>query len=348
MSTDPHKPGSGRRKGSGLLGAAVREVASDIADTARLRRAETATGLRRAWARRPSLPRALAWLFLAGSVGTGALTAAWPAFVAHVLPSPSDWAAARALLERDARPGDAIVLSPAWAERAREVLPAMAPVLAAPALAGDDLPGVRRVWVVSLPHVPPPPGEGAAVETLGARSTSAAPPVRLGALEVRRHDLADPLLPLAFLPDLVGSLSVRLGGEACPGEGGGFRCGSAEGGVRLERTLREVGGVARPCLAVALPAALPAPLALRFPGVPVGRFLRGHAGIAGARRPGARLSISVLVGGEEAGAVELEPAGFVPFQVDTVRFAGRAGEVTLVLTAAGPVGDLCLDGMTIP
>ena len=349
MSPDPHTPGSEDPKGRrpGLLGAAVREVTGDIIDTARIRRRQTAKGIRQAWEDRPHFARALAWLFVAGAVAAGAYTAAWPVLVARSLPDPPDWAAARALLERDARPGDAVALDPAWAERAREVLPAVAPVLASTPAAGEDLPGVRRVWVVTLPDVPRPLRR--AETALAARAVASAPPQRLGALEVTRHDLADPLLPLAFLPDRVESLSVTLGREPCPAVAGGFRCGgTGPEAVRVRRSLREVAGVARPCLVLAPLGPLAAPLVLRFAGIPVGREVRGHAGVTGVLPSGARLGVTVVLDGEEAGAVELAPAGFAPFRVDTGRFAGRTRDLSFVLTAPRPVGELCLDGMTVP
>jgi hypothetical protein len=348
VSADPHTPGSGTPPGKtpGLLGAAVREVTGDIIDTARLRRRQTARGLRRAWEERPPVARALAWIFLAGTLVSGATTAIWPALVARSLPGPADWAAARALLERDARPGDAVALDPAWAERAREVLPASTPVLAAASLAGEDLPGVRRVWVVSLPGVPRPPGGAGAA--LARRAASPAEVQRLGALVVSRLELAEPFLPLAFLPDQLESLSVWLGEESCPAEAGGFRCGDGPGALRVRRSLREVAGVARPCLVLAPLGPLPAPLALRFAAVPAGREVRGHAGVTGVVPPGARLGVTVLLDGEEAGAVELTPDGFAPFRVETGRFAGRTRALALVLTAPRPVGEVCLDGMTAP
>jgi hypothetical protein len=324
----------------------VREVTGDIIDTARLRRRETARGLRVAWEERPPLARALAWLFLVGAGATGALTAAWPALVTGSLPTPSDWAAARALLERDARTGDAVALDPPWAERAREVLPASAPVLSGAPQAVDDLPGVRRVWLLEVPGVPRPgPGPGPA---LAARSVAATTPQRLGALVVSRYDLADPLLPIAFLPDRVESLTVTLGGEACPADAEGFRCGSGEAAFRVQRSLREVAGRARPCLALGPLGPLHAPLRLRFASVPVGRAVRGHAGVVGPAPAGARLGITVLLDGEEAGAVELSPDGFAPFRVETARFAGPVRELALALTAPGPIGELCLDGMVLP
>ena len=65
------------------------------------------------------------------------------------LPSPLDWRALTALLERDARPGDLVAILPPWLERARLAVPARLPVLATSALEAEWLPGVRRVWLVA-------------------------------------------------------------------------------------------------------------------------------------------------------------------------------------------------------
>lgn len=155
--------------------------------------------LRTVWAARPGTARSAAILFAAGAALSGVLSLAAQARLPGRLPASRDWAALRALLEREARPGDVVALSPAWAERAREVLPASVPVLAARRYAGEDLLGVRRVWLVSLTRAP---GFSWGPELdLLQRGSPAGGPARLGALDVARIDVAFPILPLAFLPD---------------------------------------------------------------------------------------------------------------------------------------------------
>ncbi|MFO0582092.1 MAG: hypothetical protein U0229_07470 [Anaeromyxobacter sp.] len=298
-------------------------------------------GLRQAWIDRPPVTRTLAILLLLSLVAAGAWSVAAPALAARRLPTPLEWAAARALLERDSRPGDAVAIEPAWAERAREVLPAAVPVVPAAAVAGGDLPGVKRLWVVSLSGVR---GARPGVETLVGPRAVEGQRVALGRLAVARLDLVDPVLPLAFLPDRAGALTVKLGDAACAPTAAGFSCGP--GGPRVERTLREVAGAARPCLSISPAGPLPAPLALAFRDAPVGRWLRGHAGVADG--PAGQVGISVVVDGEAIGGTEVATAGWTAFRVDTARLAGPAREVALVLTAAAPVGDLCLDAVTTP
>ncbi|HEX7623522.1 MAG TPA: hypothetical protein VF400_08125, partial [Anaeromyxobacteraceae bacterium] len=154
--------------------------------------------------RRPA-ERAAAALFaaLVGALGLYGLS--FQATLPRRLPSPSDWQAAAAHLAREARAGDAVVLAPWWAERARAVLPPALPVLAFPRLAGEDLPGLRRLWLLALPAAPG--GTGDAARDLRDRASVPGATTRFGGLAVTPFTLAEPVLPLAFLPDrLEGAL----------------------------------------------------------------------------------------------------------------------------------------------
>lgn len=297
-----------------------------------------------AWARRPSGARASAIAFAVAIVVAGAWsTLAQARLVAH-LPSPLDWAAARALVGRDARPGDVAVVSPAWAERARELLPSSVPVFAQRRYAGEDLVGVRRVWLVSLPDVP---WRGWAPELdLAERAARAEPPAQLGGLEVTRIDLGFPTVPLAFLPDRLGQAEVTLGGAPCTPDGPArFRCG--DGVAELSRAVREVAGVPRPCLSASTRAPLDAPIAVAFPAMRIGRTLRGHAGWAQGAGAAAPVRVAVLLDGEEVGAAEVTATGWAAFQVDLTRSAGQTRSLSLVVTSPGRLA-LCLDALVLP
>src|SRR5512140_1014487 len=91
------------------------------------------------WRRRPATRWLCGALLVVAVGGLGAVGAAFPAALRRLLPGQDDWAAAGALLARDARPGDAVVVSPAWAERLRAVAPPRLPVIAYPRFAGEDL-----------------------------------------------------------------------------------------------------------------------------------------------------------------------------------------------------------------
>ncbi|BDG05774.1 serine/threonine-protein kinase [Anaeromyxobacter oryzae] len=301
------------------------------------------------WARRPPALRAVGAAFALALAIAGAAGILFEGGLPDRLPAAMDWAALRALVERDARPGDALALSPAWAERARLAAPGTVPVLTPASWADDDVPGVKRAWLVSAPRAP---GFSWRTEkALLARASRNDPPIPLGALEVTRYELAAPELPLAFLPDRLSRAEVQLGDAPCARDGVGFRCPTADGGtVEVVRTMREVGGAPRPCLTAPAEAGAGAPLTITFPALPIGRTLRGHAGIAGdpARARDAAVRIAVRIDGEEAGAADVAGAGWRTFAIDTGRFAGRMREVALVVGAPGPTGPLCLDAVTLP
>jgi hypothetical protein len=332
-----NEPGSFRKR---AVTAARERIADSVREAVRSVRAAIAW----AWSRRPAPGRAAAMAFVVATAAASAWAVLAQARLPARLPSAIDWAAARALLERDARPGDAVVLAPPWAERAREVLPPSVAVLAQSRYAGEDLVGIRRVWLVSLPDAPRFSWD---VEVdLLERAARSEPPARLGAIAVTRYELAFPTLPLAFLPDRLGRASVSLGPDPCVAEGDGrFRCRA--GAARLERSVREVGGVPRPCLAAAAPAGMGAPLIVEFPATRIGRTLHGHAGPAGRGTGSALVRIAVQLDGEEVGAAEVSPAAWGAFRIDMTRVAGQTRPLALVLTSPGPLA-MCFDAVVLP
>lgn len=293
--------------------------------------------------------RQAAALFALGVVGASAAGLAFQLRLDGRLPSALDWRSAAAVLARDARPGDAVVLSPWWAERAREILPATLPVLAFPGLAGEDLLGVRRVWLLELPGAPFRRRD--AERELLARAGAVEGPQRLGRLELTRFDLRAPALPLAFLPDRLAGAEVALGGAPCAqGPGGRRRCPGPPY-VEVAREVREVDALPRPCL-----YAHPSPegaLTLRFPDVPMGRSLRGHVGIVGEAALGgnAPVRLAVSADGQELGVVEAPPRdpAWRRFELGTAAFAGRSAALTFSVTAADPARrHFCFDAYTLP
>lgn len=326
--------------------AAGRRAGRALADAARW-----------AWARRPSRARTAAGLaaLAIAALSLGAMS--FQGGLAGRLPDALDWRAAAALLDRDARPGDAVVLAPAWAERARAVLPARVPVLALPRVRGEDLLGVRRVWLLSAPDAPGFAWD-ADVDLLERASRSEGPE-RLGALDVTRYDLASPALPLAYLPDRLASADVTVGDAVCAADASGtIRC-PGPAAVTVAREVRDVDGIARPCLVASPNPEVGAPLSIAFSEVPMGRAIRVHAAALAA--PEAPLRLAVQVDGEEVGAAELSArGGWSPLQIDTTRHAGRARTVALVLTGGlGKIGarpapaavrapPVCLDAATLP
>jgi hypothetical protein len=288
-------------------------------------------------------------LALALGVGGLGLYGLWfEATLARRLPSPLDWRSAAALLARDARPGDAVALAPAWAERAREVLPPTLPVLAFPRLAGEDLVGVQRVWLVALPAAPGYRTDGR--DGLIARAAAVEGPLALGALELTRIDLRAPTLPLAFLPDRLDAAEVTEGGQPCAARpGGGFACPD---GASVAREVREVDLLPRPCISGSTGGDPARPLAIAVRGVRLGKRLRGHAGVVGdaALEPDGALRVEVAVEGRRAASLDVEGGDvrWQSFEVDTTREAGRTAAVTFTLGDAGDPRPFCLDAYALP
>jgi hypothetical protein len=333
----PSRPPSGKRRGP-VARLLLREL-----ELARSTLAGWGALAARAWRLRPPAPRlaAIAFACGAGLVGAGAVVA--QARLAGRLPSARDWDAVRALVERDARPGDAVILSPPWADRAREVLPSTAPVLARARWTGEDLVGVRRIWLLSIPRAP-----GFSWEPeldLLERASRQTPAERVGAFEVSLLDLAYPTVPLAFLPDRLATAQVTLGGTPCAADASGNARCDVPAAARVTREVREIAGAPRPCLVATFPSG--APLELAFPPVRIGRVVRGHVGGLGGA-PVAPLRIAVVLDDEEAGSAEVAGGGFLPFQIDTTRFAGQPRKVSLVLTTPAASAELCLDAVTLP
>ncbi len=289
-----------------------------------------------------------AWLAAAGFalllllLGAGGL--AFQLTLPSRLPSRLDWEAAHTLLERDARPGDAVLGSPAWAERLRLLAPRGLRVLDQPRFAPADLEGVRRVWLVSLPRAPGFSWQPE-VELLG-RSTASNPPLAVGRLEISRFEITHPDLPLASLVDRLAAASVAVEGQPCAGDGGGFRCSAGRVELSVENGVVEANGLARTCL-VARASGGAARVLATFGGVPLGRVLRGNVGALGGGAGSLPLSVVVRVDGQEAAVIELDGAGWPTFRVDTGRWAGEKHTVGLELVVPEN-RSLCLQAVTLP
>ncbi|BDG10800.1 hypothetical protein [Anaeromyxobacter paludicola] len=289
---------------------------------------------------------AAAFALLVGALGAHGLW--FQATIPRRLPTEADWRAVAAAVAREGAPGDAAALAPWWAERGRLYLPERLPVLALPGYEGEDLAGVRRVFLVELPEAPR--WDGREARELRARGEVAGAPRRFGALRLTRVDLREPLLPLAFLPDLLEGAEVTLGGRPCPAGGaGGFRCPGPPW-LRVAAETREIALRPRACI-LAHPAA-GAPLRIRFPRVRLGRALRGHVGIIGeaAYDGAAPVRLEVAVAGRPLGAAEASPRrlGWQGFSFDTAGLAGREAAVAFTVTSADPARRwFCFDAMTV-
>ncbi len=288
---------------------------------------------------------AAAFALVVGALGAHGLW--FEATLPGRLPSDADWRATAAAVEREVDPGDAVALAPWWAERGRRFLPERVPVLALPDYAGEELPGIRRVFLLELPRAPR--WDGREARELLARATAVGPARRFGAIRLTLLTLRAPLLPRASLTDLLDRAEVTLGGRPCPAGDGGFRC-PGPGWLRVAAETREVELRPRQCI-LAHPAA-GAPLRIRFPAVPMGAVLRGHTGILGEASfdGAAAVRLEVAADGQPLGAVEEPPRrpGWHPFTFDTSAFAGREAALTFTVTSVDPARRwFCFDAMTV-
>ncbi len=288
-------------------------------------------------------PTDRAWaVLLALAIAAAGLYGLWfQATLPGRLPTATDWKAVAAVLARDARPGDAVALAPPWAERAREILPerlperpeVSLPILAYPSYAGsdEDLLGIRRVWLVSLPDAPG--GTGRISDQLASRSVDAEGPLRLGQLTLTRYDLRSPLLPLWSLADLLPAAQVQ-------------------GDAVVARETREVAFLPRTCVVARFAGPVPAPALLRLPPGPLGAALRGHVGLAGdVSGIAASATVRVMVDGVELGRVEASsPApAWRPFQIDTSRLPPARHAVTVEIAPSGPLPrGVCVELVALP
>lgn len=104
--------------------------------------------------RSPSVPRALPLLELGGLLLVALLSLLFHLRLPGRLPSEGDYRAVAERLKAEARPGDAVLLFPWWAERARLFVPPEVPVYGYLGSDKDDLAAHSRIWVLGQPELP--------------------------------------------------------------------------------------------------------------------------------------------------------------------------------------------------
>lgn len=340
----PSWPRRAAKVAAGAAWADLSDTSRRLVDTSRFR-------LRGAWSRRPARSSMVAWAFLAAMAGAGVLSLASQTRLAASLPTELDWRAAAALLERDARPGDAVVVTPAWAERARGELPARIPVFSLARYVEEPLLGVKRVWLFSLSSLPFT--SELIAKDVAHRAASDGGPQRIGALTVTRYDLSQPRLAIAFLPDWLPQATAKVGETACERDGPtALRC-PVEPAIRIAREVREAGGGARTCVSATPGSAETGPVTVTFPAVPMGLALQGGAGFVG-RLPSpatAAARVAFQVDGAEVASLELAPGSLEWKRVEarTGALAAEPHDLSVVLSSPDPAGrTLCFDLWTLP
>lgn len=222
---------------------------------------------------------------LAAAEGAGFLLVAllglgFQAWLPTVLPKDGDERAVADVLQREAEPGDVVLLHPWWTERARLFLPEGLPVVGYLGDETDALLEHPRIWVLAQPSLPRTPASAFAAAFLPGRT-------RLGeerhfgplSLSLYRNGRARGVRFSAAeaLPTARVTLAVP-GSEPvpCVQDGSTFRCLS---GAHAEAGIHEVFYQPVRCLFVVPPGG-PGAVELTFEGVPASAALRLEAGIA--------------------------------------------------------------------
>jgi hypothetical protein len=128
-----------------------------------------------------ALRRALPLVELSALAVVALLCLVFQARLPGRLPTEADYRAVTEQLQAQLRPGDAVLLFPWWAERARLYLPPEVPVYGYFGSARDDLKAHPRIWVLGQPELPRS-GEAAFLESFLPGRTAVGPPVRAGTL----------------------------------------------------------------------------------------------------------------------------------------------------------------------
>jgi hypothetical protein len=237
-------------------------------------------------------------------------------------PSEKDWNAAASKVRAEFRPGDLIVVAPAWADPIlRQKLGDLLPV---PVAGRMDAARYGRIWEISQ--------RGArAADTAGAAVAATS---GFGGLTLRRWERPAATVTFDFVAQWRrASMSVvRPDGVAVPCgiAGERFQCAGASLGPELlevDTTLRNGLGV-EPVEGVTL--------ALDYPAVPLGRELMVATGLHNVwlRKSGdGKVRMRVLVDGREFGTlVATSASGWSLRGFDTSALAGKTGQVRFEIT----------------
>jgi hypothetical protein len=145
-----------------------------------------------------------------------------------LLPSEADYEQVKAVLEAEAQPGDAVLLFPWWAERARLFAPERVTVVGYQGSDSDALEHHPRIWVLSQPDLPKS-NEGAFEAAFSDRRTAIGGERTFGRLHLRLFQNGRYRAPTFSAVDLLPQASVYLEGpdgsrQPCAWDGRSHRC----------------------------------------------------------------------------------------------------------------------------
>jgi hypothetical protein len=266
---------------------------------------------------------------LAAAEGAGFLLVAvlglgFQAWLPTVLPRDTDERAVADVLQREAQPGDVVLLHPWWTERARLFLPEGLDVVGYLGDETDALLEHPRIWVLAQPSLPRTPASAFAAGFLPGR-TPLGPVRRFGPLTLSLYRNGRARAVRFSAADALPAASVALAAPGteripCVREGMAFRC---PGGARAEVGLHEVHYQPSLCLFLVPPGG-PGAVEATFDGVPAAAGLRLEAGVVWEhawKRGGGLTTVHATLADADTGApllsLDVEPGqeGFVATEV---------------------------------
>ncbi len=249
-------------------------------------------------------PRLERWVGV-GLVVVALACLAFQLLVPSVTPSERDFAQAAAVVEQEARPGDVVLLTPWWAERARLYLPERVPVVGWYGSDGEDLTEHPRIWVLANVKAPRFSWSGF-LDVFGARRTEVGSERRFGPLGLRLYTNGR-ARPVRFSArEALGSAKVYLEGpggqQACGWNGRSFRCPN---GAEVVAEWHELAWQPHRCIRF-FPPGGPTRLVAEFSNVPAADMLRLTTGYIWERF-GSRADAPTDFGVEVNGDVQSTP-----------------------------------------
>lgn len=228
-----------------------------------------------------SLKATLPLLELSALVGVGLWALLFQARLPSKLPSEDDYRAAAQVLEREAKPGDVVLLFPWWAERARLFVPPNLPVVGYLGSDRDSLAAHPRIWVLGQPDLPGSDRGDFERAFLPAR-TRVGEERAFGDLALSLWKNGRYRRTLFSAADAIARASVYVeqpGGEKtpCPFDGKAHRC-AGNGALYVAPEWHAINFEPRRCLWFRPPGG-PARLVAELPDVPAGAYLSLEGGL---------------------------------------------------------------------
>ena len=260
------------------------------------------------------------------------------------LPSEDDYRAAAQDIGSRAAQGDAVLLDPHWAERARLFLQGTPVLNLARKPVREDLRGYGHVFLLSLPDLPRSDQAGAFTFLESIKFRRAEEPRRHGRLTVTLFENTELERPTFDFTSEVAGAQVYIrrpdgSREICPAMGGRHPCPRA-GWINVGEEIKEIDSKPFRCL-WAHPAGSE-PLVVEYPDAPLGKTLDVVGGIVGQivyrHESYGTLTLTVKIDGNLAASVEFPPG--VPGErrraIDTSAQAGGRHLVQFEVSAPNP------------